>query len=138
MGYIGFKGIYKEGVCSNKRPHGAYNMETVPDGRVLKSDTIVVKNYLQLDMIGKLERLVSGYFDYIEDIVERENTFTMKEFAKSVNESINFRKYDILRDKGKVTREEANKKAYAEYDIFNKTQKLDSDFDKFIKDNKLS
>ena len=81
--------------------------------------------------------MVAGYFDYVEDIVERENTFTMKEFAASVNEFISFRKYDVLKDKGKVTREDANKKAYNEYDVFNRTQKLDSDFDQFIKNNKL-
>lgn len=129
--------IIDENADHTKDHMGLTTWKQSPDGRILKSDTIVAKNYLQLDMIRKLERIVSGYFDYIEDIVERENTFTMKEFAESVNEFISFRKYNILRDKGKVTSEEANKKAYAEYDIFNKTQKLDSDFDKFIKDNKL-
>ena len=125
--------------ADHKKEHmGLKTWKNSPDGRILKSDTIVAKNYLQLDVIKKLERLVSGYFDYIEDIVERENTFTMEEFALSVNEFINFRKYDVLKDKGKVTREEANRKAFSEYNIFNKTQKLDSDFDKFIKNNKLN
>lgn len=130
--------IIAENADHTKEHMGLTTWKRSPDGRILKSDTIVAKNYLQLDVIKKLERLVSGYFDYVEDIVERENTFTMEEFAKSVNEFINFRKYDVLKDKGKVTREEANKKAYTEYDIFNKTQKLDSDFDKFIKSNKLN
>lgn len=130
--------IIVENVDHTKKHMGLTTWKNSPDGRILKSDTIIAKNYLQIDQIRKLERLVSGYFDYIEDTIERENTFTMEEFATSVNEFINFRKYDVLNDKGMVTREEANKKAFSEYDIFNKTQKLDSDFDKFIKDNKLN
>ena len=130
--------IIVDNVDHTKEHMGLTTWKRSPDGRILKSDTIIAKNYLPLDDIRKLERLVSGYFDYIEDIVERENTFTMEEFAASVNEFINFRKYDVLKDKGKVTREEANKKAFSEYDIFNKTQKIDSDFDRFIKDNKLN
>jgi hypothetical protein len=130
--------IIMENADHTKEHMGLTTWKNSPDGRILKSDTVVAKNYLQIDEIRRLERLVSGYFDYIEDIVERENTFTMEEFALSVNEFINFRKYDVLKDKGNVTREEANKKAYSEYDIFNKTQKLDSDFDRFIKNNKLN
>ena len=130
--------IIVENADHTKEHMGLTTWKNSPDGRILKSDTIIAKNYLQLDVIKRLERLVSGYFDYIEDIVERENTFTMEEFALSVNEFINFRKYDVLKDKGKITREEANKKAFSEYNIFNKTQKLDSDFDKFIKNNKLN
>ena len=129
--------IIVENADHTKEHMGLTTWKNSPDGRILKSDTIVAKNYLQFDEIRKLERLVTGYFDYVEDIVERENTFTMEEFAGSVNEFINFRKYDVLKDKGKVTREEANKKAFSEYDIFNKTQKLNSDFDQFIKNNKL-
>ena len=129
--------IIVENADHTKEHMGLKTWKNSPDGRILKSDTVVAKNYLQLDEIRRLERLVAGYFDYVEDIVERENTFTMKEFAASVNEFISFRKYDILKDKGKVTREDANKKAYNEYDVFNRTQKLDSDFDKFIKNNKL-
>lgn len=129
--------IIVENADHTKEHMGLTTWKNSPDGRILKSDTVVAKNYLQFDEIRKLERLVTGYFDYVEDIVERENTFTMEEFAASVNEFINFRKYDVLKDKGKVTREEANKKAFNEYDIFNKTQKLNSDFDQFIKNNKL-
>ncbi|MBR4314959.1 MAG: virulence RhuM family protein [Lachnospiraceae bacterium] len=129
--------IIVENADHTKEHMGLKTWKNSPDGRILKSDTVVAKNYLQLDEIRRLERLVAGYFDYVEDIVERENTFTMKEFAASVNEFISFRKYDVLKDKGKVTREDANKKAYNEYDVFNRTQKLDSDFDKFIKNNKL-
>ena len=100
---------------------------------VLESDVKVAKNYLDEKQIRQLERTVSSYFDYIEDLVERENTFTMEQFAQSVNEFLAFRRYDILPDKGKISHKVAEEKAFAEYDIFNKTQKIDSDFDKEIK-----
>lgn len=104
-----------------------------PDGRILKSDVMVAKNYLQEQEIKRLERAVTGYFDYIEDLVERENTFTMEEFAASVNEFLSFRKYQILTDRGKVSRIQAECKAGKEYEQFNKTQKIESDFDKVVK-----
>lgn len=106
-----------------------------PEGRILKSDVSVAKNYLPEKEIKRLERTVSGYFDYIEDLVERENTFTMQEFAKSVNEFLSFRRYDILPDgnKGKISQKQAKTKAEKEYDVFNKTQQIESDFDKEVK-----
>lgn len=106
-----------------------------PNGRILKSDVSVAKNYLPEKEIKRLERTVSGYFDYIEDLIERENTFTMQEFAKSVNEFLSFRRYDILPDgnKGKISQKQAKTKAEKEYDVFNKTQQIESDFDKEIK-----
>lgn len=104
-----------------------------PDGRVLKSDVDIAKNYLDERQIRQLERTVSGFFDYIEDLIERENTFTMDEFAASVNAFLSFRRYDILPDNGKITSEQAKAKAYAEYDIFNRTQKIQSDFDRELK-----
>ena len=107
--------------------------KNAPDGRVLKSDVTVAKNYLDEKQIRQLERAVTGYFDYIEDLIERENTFTMEEFAASVNEFLAFRRYEILKDKGSVSRQTAFKKAEAEYNKFNKTQKITSDFDKEVK-----
>jgi hypothetical protein len=104
-----------------------------PDGRILKSDVTVAKNYLPENEIRRLERAVTGYFDYIEDLVESENTFTMQQFAQSVNEFLHFRKFKILPDKGKISKAEADKKAEAEYDQFNKTHKIVSDFNKEIK-----
>lgn len=113
-----------------KENMGLTTWKNSPDGRILKSDVKVAKNYLNEEQIRRLERTVSGYFDYIEDLVERENIFTMQEFADSINEFLAFRRYDILPDKGKISRKDAEKKAFAEYDIFNKTQKIESDFDK--------
>ena len=128
--------IIVETASHKKENMGLTTWKNSPDGRILKSDVIVAKNYLSLDDIRKLERLVTGYFDYIEDIIERQNTFTMEEFAKSVNEFISFRKYDVLKDKGRISHEDAVRFASEEYDIFNKTQKINSDFDKLLKETK--
>ena len=119
---------------SRKEHMGLSTWRNAPDGRILKSDAIVAKNYLDQDQIRRLERAVSGYFDYIEDLIERENTFTMEEFAQSVNEFLAFRRYDILKDKGTVSRQQALQKASQEYDIFNRTQKIESDFDRAVKE----
>lgn len=91
------------------------------------------QNYLQENEIRRLERAVTGYFDYIEDLIERENTFNMEQFAASVNEFLTFRKYQILPDKGSISAAQAKAKAESEYDIFNKTQRIDSDFDEQIR-----
>lgn len=115
-----------------KENMGLTTWKNAPDGRILKSDVVVAKNYLDEKQIRQLERAVTGYFDYIEDLIERENTFTMEEFAASVNEFLAFRRYDILRDKGKVSSRMAKEKASAEYAAFNKTQKITSDFDKAV------
>ena len=118
---------------------GLTTWKNAPDGRVLKSDVSIAKNYLQEKEIRQLERAVTGFFDYIEDLIERENTFNMSQFSASVNEFLTFRKYQILPDKGKISAAQAKKKAEEEYDIFNKTQRIDSDFDKEIRgllDNK--
>ena len=112
---------------------GLKTWKNSPEGRILKSDTKIAKNYLDEKEIHQLERLVSGYFDYIEDLIERENTFNMKQFASSVNEFISFRRYQILPDKGKISKAMADEKADAEYEIFNKSQKIDSDFDKEVR-----
>ena len=122
-----------------KEHMGLTTWKNSPDGRILKSDVMIAKNYLDEKQIKRLERTVSGYFDYIEDLVERENTFTMKEFAKSVNEFLEFRKYDVLKDNGKISRKEAEEKAENEYIEFNKKQKITSDFDKLLLEaNKLN
>ncbi len=118
---------------------GLTTWKNAPDGRVLKSDVSIAKNYLQEKEIRQLERAVTGFFDYIEDLIERENTFNMSQFSASVNEFLTFRKYQILPDKGKISAAQAKKKAEEEYDIFNKTQRIDSDFDKEVRgllDNK--
>ncbi len=112
---------------------GLTTWKNAPDGRVLRSDVTVAKNYLSEKEIRQLERTVSGYFDYIEDLIERETTFTMEGFAESVNKFLSFREYKILSNKGRISMKAAAKKAGEEYDVFNKTQKITSDFDREVK-----
>ena len=112
---------------------GLTTWDKAPNGRILKSDVIVAKNYLSIPKIRRLERAVTGFFDYIEGLVERGNTFTMAQFAKSVNAFLEFNQYRILDGYGRVSRSAADKKAGEEYDIFNRTQPIESDFDREVK-----
>lgn len=116
-----------------KENMGLLTWKRAPEGRILKSDVTVAKNYLDEQQIRRLERAVTGFFDYIEDLVERENTFNMAQFAESVNEFLAFRRYELLPDKGRISHAQAEAKAHAEYDIFNRTQLIDSDFDKLVR-----
>ena len=116
-----------------KEHMGLTTWKHAPDGRILKSDVSIAKNYLSEKEIRRLERAVTGFFDYIEDLIERENTFNMEQFSHSVNEFLTFRRYQILPDKGSISAAQAKAKAEAEYDIFNRTQTIDSDFDKQTK-----
>ena len=116
-----------------KEHMGLTTWKNAPDGRILKSDVSVAKNYLSEKEIRQLERTVSGYFDYIEDLIERENTFTMEEFADSINKFLTFREYKVLSGKGRISMKAASEKAAKEYDVFNKTQKITSDFDPEVK-----
>lgn len=116
-----------------KQHMGLTTWKNAPDGRILKSDVTVAKNYLPEKEIRQLERAITSYFDYIENQIERHNTFTMEQFAASVNKFLTFNDYKILPDKGKITAAEAKEKAESEYDIYNKTQRIDSDFDKQVR-----
>ena len=116
-----------------KEHMGLTTWKNAPEGRILKTDVIVAKNYLQENEIRQLERTVTGYFDYIEGLIERENTFTMIQLADSVGRFLEFNDYKVLEGKGKISKLQADKKAITEYDEFNKTQKIISDFDKRIK-----
>lgn len=116
-----------------KEHMGMTTWKNSPNGRILKSDVSIAKNYLQEKEIRQLERTVAGYFDYIEDLIERENTFNMEQFAASINEFLTFRRYQILPDKGKISAAQAKKKAEEEYALFDPTQQIDSDFDKEVR-----
>lgn len=119
-------------IVYQKENMGLTTWKHEPNGRILKSDAMIAKNYLSEKQIKRLERAVSGYFDYIEDLVERENIFTMEDFAKSINEFLEFRRFDILQNCGSISRKQAEEKAEKEYMTFNKTQRINSDFDKLL------
>lgn len=112
---------------------GLLTWKNSPDGRILKSDSVIAKNYLSENEIKKLERAVGGYFDYIERIIENHTTLTMEKIANSVNKFLEFNEYKILHDNGTITRKQAKQKACDEYEKFNKIQKIESDFDKEMK-----
>ena len=125
-------------IIYTKADHTKENMGLVtwknsPNGRILKSDVSIAKNYLDEKQIRQLERMVTSYFDYIENQIERQNTFTMEQFAASVDKFLTFNDYKILPDKGRISSAQAKAKAESEYDIFNRTQRIDSDFDKEIR-----
>ncbi|MDP3899985.1 MAG: virulence RhuM family protein [bacterium] len=118
---------------AKKEKMGLLSWKNSPKGRILKSDTTTAKNYLEETEIKKLERTVSSYFDYIERMIETRVIFTMEKLAMSINEFLQFNKYEILEGKGTISHTKAERKAFAEYDEFNKTQKIDSDFEQQIK-----
>ena len=125
--------IYK-GADRQKRNMGLTTWQHSPDGRILKSDVKIAKNYLDENEIKQLERTVSGYFDYIERLIEKRTLMRMDDLADSVNRFLEFNEYRILDDKGKVSHRQAQQKAVEEYDEFNKTQEIESDFDKLVKE----
>jgi hypothetical protein len=115
-------------------PHmGLTTWKNSPDGRILQSDVTIAKNYLKEEEIKQLERTVTGFFDYIEGLIERSNTFTMEEFAESVNKFLSFNEYKILDGKGSISKVDADERAISEYKEFNKHQKIESDFDREVK-----
>ena len=118
---------------AKKQHMGLTTWKNSPKGRILKSDTIIAKNYLLEKEIKQLERTVSSFFDYIERIIENRTILKMKDLAESVNKFLEFNEFKILDDKGKISFKDAEQKAFKEYEIYNKTQNIDSDFDKLIK-----
>lgn len=124
-------------ICSKadhtKEHMGLTTWKNSPNGRILKSDVSVAKNYLDEKQIRQLERTVTSYFDYIENQIERKNLFNMEQFAASVDKFLTFNDYKILPDKGRISAAQAKAKAESEYDIFNRTQPIDSDFDKELR-----
>jgi hypothetical protein len=112
---------------------GLKTWKNSPEGRILKSDANITKNYLTEPQIKRLERAINSFFDYIERIIENRKTFTMEQFSDSVNKFLNFNEYKTLEGNGNISAKEAEQKAFCEYAKFNKTQKIESDFDKAIK-----
>ena len=125
--------IIHEKADREKDHMGLSTWKNAPDGRVLAADVVIAKNYLQEDEIKKLERTITGFFDYIENIIENRQSFTMTEFAASVVKFLSFNEYRILEGKGEISKKQADEKALTEYREYNKTQKIESDFDRSVK-----
>lgn len=116
-----------------KEHMGLTTWQNSPNGRILKSDVTVAKNYLPEKKIKELELAVSAFFEYVENLIRRRNTFSMEQFSESVAKFLSFMDYQILPDKGRISAVQAKAKAEQEYDIFNLIQPIDSDFDKQIR-----
>ena len=112
---------------------GLQTWKNAPDGRILKSDVVIAKNYLKEDEIKKLERTIASYFDYIENQIEQRKELTMQALSQSVDKFLTFNDFKILDGLGSISHQKAKEKAYLEYEAFNKTQKINSDFDKHIR-----
>lgn len=125
--------IIYEKADKNKKNMGLTTWKNSPKGRILVSDVKIAKNYLSEKEIKKLERTITSFFDYIENLIENHNAFTMNQFAESVNKFLSFNEFRILDGKGKISKSNAEKKALQEYKKFNKTQKIESDFEKKVK-----
>ncbi len=125
--------IIYEKVDISKPFMGLQTWKNSPNGRILKSDTVIAKNYLSENEIKKLERTISGYFDYIERLIENRTTLTMVQIKESVDKFLAFNEYNILEGNGTVSKNQAEEKAFAIYEEFNKIQKIESDFDREIK-----
>ena len=128
--------IIFDSVDKDKENMGLTTWKKAPDGRILQSDVLIAKNYLQEKQIRRLEREVSGYFDYVERLLEAETALSMQDFAKSIDEFLKFNRYEVLEGKGRISSEQAKGKAISEYKEFNKTQKILSDFEKELKSSK--
>lgn len=125
--------IIHEKADREKDHMGLSTWKNAPNGRVLAADVVIAKNYLQENEIKKLERTITGFFDYIENIIENRQSFTMTEFAASVVKFLSFNEYRILEGKGQISKKQADEKALTEYREYNKTQKIESDFDRSVK-----
>ncbi len=112
---------------------GLMTWKNSPAGRVLPSDVTMAKNYLSEKEIKKLERTITGFFDYIENVIENETPLDMDDMITNVDSFLNFNKFEVLKGKGNVSKKEADEKALKEYEAYNKTQPIISDFDKIAK-----
>ncbi|WP_432259052.1 virulence RhuM family protein [Cupriavidus sp. TMH.W2] len=125
-------------IIHDKADHSAPGMGLLswkngPHGRVLASDVTVAKNYLAEPEIKRLERTISGFFDYIENVIENRVQMGMADMAASVDKFLTFNEYKVLMGKGAISKIQADKKALAEYAEFNRTQRIESDFDRAVK-----
>ena len=115
---------------------GLLTWKNAPHGRILASDVTIAKNYLSEPEIKRLERTISGFFDYIENIIENRVQMSMADMTTSVDKFLSFNEYEVLTNKGSISKMQADQRALAEYAEFNRTQKIESDFDRVLKATK--
>ncbi len=122
--------------ASADKPHmGLQTFKNAPDGKVLKGDIAIAKNYLEEKEIKDLERIVSMYLDYAENQAARQIPMKMEDWIQKLDAFLQFNEYQILKDAGKIRHDVAVALAEKEYEKFRVTQdrNFESDFDKEVK-----
>ncbi len=127
--------LIRERADASKPNMGLKTWKHAPDGKILKSDTEVAKNYLEEDELKALNRIVTMYLDYAENMAERQIPMKMKDWVDKLDTFLEFNEYEILQDAGKVSQQVARELASKEFDKFRKVQDrhYESDFDKEVK-----
>ena len=130
--------IISERADSKKAHMGLTTWKNAPEGKILKSDVKVAKNYLNKDEISELNRLVNMFLDYAENQAKKQIPMKMKDWVNKLNSFLEFNEYSVLETLGQVSKKEADKKAIDEYNVFRVRQdkEFKSDFDKLLVDTK--
>ena len=130
--------IIYDRVDANKENMGLTTWEKSPDGKILKSDVIIAKNYLDEKEIKNLNNLVNLFLDIAENNAERNITMYMNDWKNEVENALKVFQYDVLEGKGSITHKEGIDKATSEYEKYRVIQDKSyvSDFDKLIKETK--
>ena len=119
---------------ANKEHMGLTTWENAPDGKILKADVTVAKNYLSKEEMNYLERIVSLYLDYAELQAERKIPMSMEDWAKRLDGFLEFNGNELLTGPGKISAEQAKLHAETEYEKYRVIQDrlYESDFDRFL------
>ncbi|MEM6960838.1 MAG: virulence RhuM family protein [Myxococcota bacterium] len=130
--------IVRDGADASVPHMGLKTWKQAPEGKVLKPDVTVAKNYLGQEQIAELNRIVSAYLDLAENRAQRRIQMRMADWAKFLDDFLTLNSYELLSDKGKVSKLEAKIKAEAEFEVFRKEQdaKFESDFDRFVEETR--
>ncbi|MCP4696724.1 MAG: virulence RhuM family protein [Gammaproteobacteria bacterium] len=120
---------------SSKANMGLTTWEKAPDGRILKADVAVAKNYLSKEELESLGRIVNAYLDLAEDRARRKIPMSMEDWAKRLDAFLAFDEREILRDAGKISAQVAREHAKSEFEKYRIVQErlFESDFDKLAK-----
>ncbi len=124
--------------ADSRKPHmGLTSWQDAPNGKIKPSDVIVAKNYLTEEEMKQLNRMVSAYLDYAEDMAQRKIPLTMADWETRLNRFIDMFEYGLLKDAGKVTAEIAKLHALSEFEKYRVIQDREyvSDFDRFMLEN---
>ena len=130
--------IINERADHTKKHMGLTTWNNAPDGKILKSDIIVAKNYLDEEELSELNNIVNMYLDYAENQARRHKLMSMEDWAIKLDKFLEFNEYELLENKGKISKNKADNKANNEYEQFRIIQDREyiSDFDKIIEDVK--